>query len=48
MTDETLVSGAPWGELKEQAMKDNYLETASFVKYLSKNQKETLANLIRR
>ena len=47
MNDETKVSGETWGDLKERAMKDNYLETSQFVKYLSSREKETLTHLIR-
>ena len=47
MTDETKVSAETWADLKERAMKDNYLETGQFVKMLNPREKETLAHLIR-
>ena len=47
MTDETKVSGDTWADLKERAMKDNYLETSGFVKLMNPREKETLAHLIR-
>jgi hypothetical protein len=47
MTDETKVSAETWADLKERAMKDNYMETSQFVKMLNPREKEILAHLIR-
>ena len=31
LTDETKISGTNWGELKETAMKPNYMKNSTFV-----------------
>ena len=46
MCDYTKISGATWGDLKEQAMEPDYLKKSTFARYLSKNEKETLRILI--
>ena len=46
MCDETRISAARWGDLKEKAMEPDYLKKSPFARYLSKNEKETLKILI--
>jgi len=46
LSDQTLVSGNTWAELKERAMQPNYVTSSLFVKYLNKREKEVLRKLI--
>ena len=42
LSDETVISGTTWGELRKSAMEPDYLTKSPFAKYLRKREKETL------
>ena len=46
VTDNTQISGATWGELKEKAMKPGYLEKSLFVKFLKPHEKTLIKQCI--
>ena len=45
LTDETKISGTNWGELKESAMKPNYMKNSTFVSISSSLKLFTLVPL---
>ena len=46
LSDNTQISGATWGELKEKAMQTKYFETSLFVKFLKPHEKNLLKQCI--
>ena len=46
LSDDTSVSGTTWGEIKGQAMEPGYMQKSTFVRYLTKLEKDTLRLLI--
>ena len=46
LSDNTQISGATWGELKEKAMQSKYFETSLFVKFLKPHEKTLLRQCI--
>ena len=46
LSDDTSISGTTWGELKQKAMEPGYMQKSTFVRYLTKLEKDTLKLLI--
>ena len=46
LSDNTQISGATWGELKEKAMQPGYMEKSLFVKFLKPHEKTLIKQCI--